>query len=185
MKKARVDSSPLPLEQEPRVTRCVLTCSPIDDGYGEWTWEGLRKINAVDVLHLFAEPDIKRLLRPPKFLKHAWNILRLAVNNYQIPLWCLLEIGDLPANPQAFAGCFVLAAARSDHLLAKVLPLLGLPRQNGENRSKRCHLLDLLYLYGSPTFSSSPLLALRPHLASGVYPPCAWIALLDAAWQHA
>src|SRR5258707_15001432 len=35
------------------------------------------------------------------------------------------------------------------------------------------------------TFSSSPLLARRPHLASGVYPACGRIALGDAAWQHA
>src|SRR2546425_12815806 len=129
VKRARVDTSSLPLEPEPRFRRDALTCSPIDDCFGKWTWEGLRKINTVDFLHLFAEPDIKRLLRHPKSLKDSLSILRLVVNNGHIPLWCMLEIRDLPGHPQALAGCFVLAAARTCHLLAKVFPLLGIPRQ--------------------------------------------------------
>ena len=71
VKKASVATSPLPLEQALRLTRGVLTCSPIDDGFGEWAREGLRKVHTVDVLHPFAEPDIKRLLGYPKSLKHA------------------------------------------------------------------------------------------------------------------
>src|SRR5579864_698561 len=132
----RQTASSLPLEPEPRFRRGALTCSPIDDGFGESAWHGLRKVNPVDFLYLFAEPDIKRLLRPPKSLKDSLNILCLAVNEDHIPLWGLLEIGDLPGLPQAFAGCFVLAAARPYHLLAKVFPLIRLPRQNGESNSK-------------------------------------------------
>src|SRR5437588_1453867 len=136
VKRARVDTSPLPLEPEPRFRRGALTCSPIGEGFGKWTWEGLRKINAVDFLHLFTEPHIKRLLRHPKSLKDSLNILRLGVNDGHIPLWCMLEIRDLPGLPQTLAGGFVLAVARPCHLLVKVFPLLGLPRKYRESHCK-------------------------------------------------
>jgi hypothetical protein len=128
VKRARVDTSSLPLEPEPRFRRGALTCSPIGEGFGKWTWEGLRKINTVDFLHLFAEPDIKRLLRHPHSLKDSLNILRLDVKDGHIPLWGMLEIRGLPGLPQTLAGCCELAVARPCHLLVKVFPLLGLPR---------------------------------------------------------
>lgn len=114
--------------------------SAVEDELREGRGQRLRQVKpAEQLLGLLPEPDVERVLRGGDPLERARQVVRLQVDDVEVTLRRVLQVGALDGDPQPTAGGLVLGAPRPLQLGAPAAPVLGLAGRQGEGKGQRSH----------------------------------------------